>query len=46
MSFANKVIVITGRSAGIGAELARQLAPKRSPGWSSPPVQWRRCRRL
>lgn len=29
MSFANKVIVITGGSAGIGAELARQLAPER-----------------
>jgi len=29
MSFANKVIVITGGSAGIGAELARQLAPEK-----------------
>lgn len=27
MSFANKVIIITGASEGIGAELARQLAP-------------------
>jgi NAD(P)-dependent dehydrogenase (short-subunit alcohol dehydrogenase family) len=29
MSFANKVILITGGSAGIGAELARQLAPEK-----------------
>jgi len=29
MSFASKVIIITGASEGIGAELARQLAPEK-----------------
>ena len=29
MTFADKVIIVTGASEGIGAELARQLAPEK-----------------